>query len=112
MHEQMIDWLKNLSGVIGNLDDPRTVRREQVARPEMARLVQELEGEQLSESLKHHEQFPQFQANFKSDVLAMIEAFEELGNPFLEDSGDLLDLDQSIIMPQEVVNNIRNISTL
>jgi len=38
MHEQLIDWLKNLAGVIENLDDPRTVRREQVVRPEMARL--------------------------------------------------------------------------
>ena len=85
MHEQMIDWLKNYSGVIGNLYDPRTGRREQVARPEMARVVQELEGEPLSESFKHHEQFSQFQANFKSDVLAMAAAFEELGNLFLEE---------------------------
>ena len=53
--------------------------------------------------------FHNSQANFQSDVLALTEAFEELGNPFLEDSGDLIDLDQSIIMPQEVINNIRNI---
>ena len=39
MHEQLIDWLKNHAGVIENLDDPSTVRREQVVRPEMARLV-------------------------------------------------------------------------
>ena len=34
MHEQLIDWLKNHAGVIENLDDPRTMRREQVVRPE------------------------------------------------------------------------------
>ena len=45
----------------------------------MARLVQELEGDPLTESFKHHEQFSQSQANFKSDVLAMADAFEELG---------------------------------
>ena len=28
MHEQLIDWLKNHAGVIENLDDPITVRRE------------------------------------------------------------------------------------
>lgn len=39
----------------------------------------------------------------------LAEAFEELGNPFLEESGDLLDLDQSIIMPLEVVKNVRNV---
>ena len=34
-NEQLIDWLKNESAVIGNLDDPATIRREQVARPEL-----------------------------------------------------------------------------
>ena len=43
IHEQLNDYLKNESGTIGNLDDPRTVRREQVARPEMVRLISELQ---------------------------------------------------------------------
>ena len=47
----------------------------------------------------HHEQYPKFQSNYKSDVIALVAAFEQLGNPFLEDSGKLLDLDQSIFMP-------------
>lgn len=64
MHEQLNDWLKNESGTIGNLDDPATVRREQVARPEMARLVQELEGG-VDMTTKHHEQYLQFQKSFK-----------------------------------------------
>ena len=38
-HEQLNDWLKNESGTIGNLDDPQTVLREQVTRPEMARCL-------------------------------------------------------------------------
>lgn len=45
---------------------------------------------------------------FQADVLALIDAFEELGNPFMEDSGQLLDLDQSIVMPEEVVSNVKN----
>ena len=44
MHEQLIDCLKNHAGVIENLDDPSTVLREQVIRPELARLVIEFEG--------------------------------------------------------------------
>ena len=43
---------------------------------------------------------------------SLIEAFEDLGNPFLEESGELLDLDQSIIMPAEVVENVRNVTTI
>lgn len=65
MHEQLIDWLKNEAGVIGNLDDPRTVRREQVARPEMARIISELEGHEVKDETRHHEQFRKFQENFQ-----------------------------------------------
>ena len=56
MHEHLIDWLKNHAGVIQNLDDPSTVRREQVIRPEMARLVGEFEGAKESNERMHHEQ--------------------------------------------------------
>ncbi|ELU13546.1 hypothetical protein CAPTEDRAFT_218243 [Capitella teleta] len=102
--------LKNESGTIGNLDDPATVRREQVSRPEMARLIQEVEGSK-DQSTRHHEQYPQYQKKFKEDVLNLIQAFEDLGNPFLEESADLLDLDQSIMMPDDVINNVRKISS-
>ena len=107
MHEQMIDWLKNHAGVIENLDDPTTVRREQVVRPEMARLVREFEGSNEAYDQMHHEQYQKFQHDFHSDVNSLVDAFEQLGNPFQEDSGDLIDLDQSIIMPMEVVNSMR-----
>ncbi|ELT89202.1 hypothetical protein CAPTEDRAFT_223408 [Capitella teleta] len=110
IHEQLNDWLKNESGTIGNLDDPATVRREQVSRPEMARLIQEVEGSK-DQSTRHHEQYPQYQKKFKEDVLNLIQAFEDLGNPFLEESADLLDLDQSIMMPDDVINNVRKISS-
>ena len=109
MHEQLIDWLKNHAGVIENLDDPTTVRREQVVRPEMARLVREFEGSKEADDQMHHEQYQKFQLDFQSDVLSLVDAFEQLGSPFLEDSCDLIDLDQSIIMPLEVVNSMRNI---
>ena len=109
MHEQLIDWLKNHTGVIENLDDPTTVHREQVVRPEMARLVREFEGSKEADDQTHHEQYQKFQLDFQSDVLSLVDAFEQLGSPFLDDSCDLIDLDQSIIMPLEVVNSMRNI---
>jgi hypothetical protein len=65
VHKQINDYLKNEAGVIGNLDDPRTVRREQVSRPEMALLISELEQCQLTEHDKHHEQYPKFQKKFQ-----------------------------------------------
>ena len=49
---------------------------------------------------------------FQSDVLALVEAFEQLGNPFKEESGELLDLDQSIVMPTDVVENVRKVKDI
>ena len=68
MHEQLIDWLKNYAGVVENLDDPSTIRREQVVRPEMARLVREFEGTQKADEKMHHEQYPKFQTDLKAEV--------------------------------------------
>ena len=42
----------------------------------------------------------------------MADAFGDLGNPYTDESADLMDLDQIIIMPQEVVDNVRNIKGL
>ena len=39
-------------------------------------------------------------------------AFEQLGNPFFEDSGELLDLDQSIFMTPDVVDNVRKVKDI
>ena len=49
---------------------------------------------------------------FFSDVLALIDAFEDLGNPFMEESDDLLDLDESIVMPPHVVENVRKVKDI
>lgn len=45
-------------------------------------------------------------------MVALVDAFEQLGNPFLEDSGELLDLDQSVIMPPDVVDNVRKVKDI
>ena len=68
MHEQLIDWLKNYAGVVENFDDPSTIRREQVVRPEMAQLVSEFEGTQKADEKLHHEQYPKFQTDLKAEV--------------------------------------------
>ena len=75
MHEQLIDWLKNHAGVIENLDDPTTILREQVVRPEMACLVREFEGSKEADDRMHHEQYQKFQLHFQSDVLSLVDAF-------------------------------------
>ena len=106
--EQAVCWLKNESGVIGNLDDPQTVRRHQASILEMVRIVWEFEGEVIDNDM-HHEMFPKFQQGFKRHVLALVDSFEKLGNPWAEASGILFELNESIVMPDEVVQNVRSL---
>lgn len=66
-NENQVDWIKNESGVIGNLDDPATVRRDLVARPELARIVESMIGDtdETEEEKKHHDMIPSTQKKFK-----------------------------------------------
>ena len=47
-----------------------------------------------------------------TNQIALVDAFGQLGNPFLEDSGELLDMDQSIFMPPDVVDNVRKVKDI
>ena len=66
--ENLVCWLKQESAVIGNLDNPETVRREQVAWPEFARMCSEYEestsSKAPSNSTKHHEETKKAQVDF------------------------------------------------
>ena len=58
-------------------------------------------------SEKHHEETVTFQNNFKTDVFKLVDEIEELGNPFLEDSGMIFSLDTKDIMDKTVVQALR-----
>ena len=45
-------------------------------------------------------------------MIALVYAFEQLGNPFLEDSGEMLDLDQSLDIPPDVVKDMRRVKDI
>ena len=58
---------------------------------------------------RHHEQMPSVQkASFK-DVQALISILEEMGNPFTEDSTELIVLDTKEIMPECVIQAIKTV---
>ena len=102
VHEQLIGELKNDGGIVGLTENPAELRRHLVVCPELSRLIQEFEQPTLSNDTRHHEQYSQFQITFRADVKELVDAFCNLGNPFLEDSGQLVELDGSVIMPAEV----------
>ena len=75
-------------------------------------MVNEYEDQSLlkkKEAKKHHDQMPSVQKAFVKEVKDLVDAVEELGNPFREDSGDLLVLDTKDIMPKEVVDSVKSI---
>ncbi|CAG2195184.1 unnamed protein product [Mytilus edulis] len=60
----------------------------------------------------HHENKTSVQKSFLKDIWSMVEVMNELGNPFMEDSQDLLVLDTKDIAPTSVVDTIRKIEKI
>ena len=110
IHEQLIGCLKGDGGIIGLTEDPVALERFMITGPEFARIIEEFENTPKNSGRKHHEQYPKYQETFREDVNSLISAFSDVGNPFLEDSGQLISLDTSRIMPDDVVSTVRNIT--
>ena len=67
-----------------------------VSGPEMARIIGEFDistKKRKDKDCRHHEQRKHVQTAFARDVKALSEAIDEMGNPFSEESSDLLVLD-------------------
>lgn len=79
------------------------------AGPEVVRITSEFEATILkntTHSQQHHEQTRSFQVLFAQQVQNMVEVVEEMGNPFLEETKDLLKLDTRDIVDPAVVSSI------
>ena len=87
-----------------------------IAGPEVVRIIQEFEEtsakEVSEEKRRHHEQTPCIQTVFKKDVLSLVSAIEEMGNPFQEDSTELFVLDSKEIMDEMVVKAVREVVSI
>ena len=96
-HEQNNAAIKGDGGAIGLTEDPGTLRRWMVAGPEGSDLVFAYEAisgvKDATISTKHHEQTLSAQTSFLERVEALFSVIKEMGNPFQEESADLLALD-------------------
>lgn len=65
-----------------------------VAGPEVSRLIDQYQSlcqtKDALQSTKHHEETKAAQASFLQGTAKLLRTFQDLGNPFLEDSKDLL----------------------
>ena len=110
-HEQNNAWIKGDGGAVGLTENPNALRRWTVSGPEIARAIEEFQ-DQLQPSkpgeIRHHDQDPSVQAKFSKDVRSLVDALEELGNPFEEESTDLVVLDTKEIAGPTAVEAVRD----
>ena len=107
-HEQNNAIVKGDGGAVGLMQSPESLRRWCVAGPEMARMISEFElamqsGRKTDKDTRHHDQTSTTQMTFAKNVKSMVEVIEEMGNPFTEDTKDLLKLDTREIADEATI---------
>jgi hypothetical protein len=114
-HEQENESIKGDGGAVGITESPAALRRWIIGGPELSRMINEYEVQlhrEKHQQTKHHEQVPSIQNAFLKNVKNLVNVIEDLGNPFKEDSGDLLVLDTKDIMPTLVVESLKDIQKI
>ena len=112
-HEQNNACVKGDGGAVGLTQNPAALRRWMVSGPEIARLINEfqasMEKPEKESDRRHHEQCKSTQMAFFNQVKALSHVIEEMGNPFIDESNDLLVLDTRDIADPLVVNAMRTL---
>ena len=105
-HEQQNELVEGVGGAIGLTKNPQALQRWMVSGPEIARLVLEYETttehSDETNSSPHHEQQLGTQTQFMLHVRSLTEGMRELGNPFKEDSGSLINIVTKPILGNDV----------
>ena len=64
---------------------------------------------ETEQSAKHHEDTRRLQSLFYRDVVSLTRTIEEMGNPFMEETDDLLALDTKQIMSSDALARLRKV---
>ena len=110
-HEQNNAAVKSDGGAVGLTQNPEALRRWMVAGPELVRLTTEFETSfeiflKKPTGTQHHDQTKSTQVIFAEHVKNLVQVMEEMGNPFLEESKDLLRVDTRDIVDSAVASAI------
>ena len=96
-HEENNGMVKGDGGAVGLTENPSALRRWMISGPEMARLVSEFEASMTTEvevqGADHHEVQRSSQVSFFKDMKSLVTTIKDFGNPFLEESEDLIVMD-------------------
>ncbi|CAH3151254.1 unnamed protein product [Porites lobata] len=110
-HEQNNASVKDDGGAVGLTENPAALRRWMVSGPEMARVIEEFEASTEKRKcldFRHHEEAKHVQKKFTQNVKDLAKAIEEMGNPFTENSNDLLVLDSRDLADPAIIDSVRN----
>ena len=112
-HEQNNEHVKGSGGAVGLTENPFAFRKWMVSEPEQARLLKEFERDFVGregEMKYHHEEG--FSTIFKEQAMTLADIISDLGNPFSDDSDELITLKTRNVMDATVVNTIRTVESL
>ena len=99
-------------GAVGRIENPAALRRWMVTGPEMARLTGKFEvstKKKKKTDFRHHELTKHAQMTFGRDITSLTGVIEQMGNPFAENSNDLLVLDSRDLADSAVIDTLRQI---
>ena len=112
-HEQENERIKGDGGAVGSTEDPAALLRWMVAGPEVARAVTQFEIQYISSLSEkehlHHEETTSIQTAFHEDAKNTVSVIREMGNPFAEDTGELIALDAKRILTDILVQRMDSI---
>lgn len=101
-HEQNNACVKGDGGAVGLTENPSALRRWMIAGAEVARVIGEFEKSAIPENRRvdthHHDQTASVQISFAKDVRSLLTVIEDMGNPFEQESQDLLVLDTQTLL--------------
>lgn len=111
-HEQNNAVVKGSGGALGLTENPAAFRKWMIAQ---ARLMEEFVTQyspDIQEQHYHHEEGFSTQKTFKEQVLLLIQTIKDMGNPFLESTDELLNLDTQNVMDESVRDTVRSVESL
>lgn len=81
--------------------------------PELARLVNEFdEDNSFNDELMHHDHGLSHQMKFQRDVISLVKAIKEMGNPFLDDFPELITMDEREPVDEDIIEAIKNLEQI
>ena len=113
-HEQMNAKIKRVGGAIGLTENETALQRWLICGPEISQLLDEFEiiNEGVNHVQEHHDFSNSVQSIFHKEVKSLLPALEDVGNPFDDDSNNLLDLETKIFVPEmiaQILHKLENV---